>query len=230
MKVQVKKSSSQGRDQKIILLKVYSLLHKVYGPQNWWPADSSFEVVVGAILTQNTNWSNAEKAIINLKKDSLLHPLALRNISTNKLAALIRPSGYYNIKAKRLKNFLDFLFLSYGGKLNKMKQTGLETLRKEILGVNGIGPETADSILLYAFDKPIFVIDAYTRRMTECLKITCQGSKYDDLQSVFMQNLPNDSRLFNEYHALIVAHSKATCKTKPDCEKCILCIEKRRRA
>lgn len=222
MNALVKKSSPCSRNLKPILLKAYNLLYKLYGPRYWWPANSSFEIVVGAILTQNTNWHNVEKAITNLKREKLLRPLALHSLNSKRLAALIRPSGYYNIKAKRLKNFLDFLFLNYNGKLNRMKRTGLKTLRKEVLGINGIGPETADSILLYAFNKPVFVIDAYTRRIAECLNITRAGSKYDDLQALFMQNLPRNVRLFNEYHALLVAHSKAVCKTRPDCTGCIL--------
>lgn len=226
MNLPVKKSLSCNNNLKPILLRVYSLLYKIYGPRHWWPANSSFEVVVGAILTQNTNWSNVEKAITNLKGEKLLRPLTLRNLNSKRLAALIRPSGYYNIKAKRLKNFLDFLFLNYDGKLSRMRHTPLKTLRKEILGINGIGQETADSILLYALGKPVFVIDAYTRRIAECLCITCAGSKYDDLQAVFMKNLPCDARIFNEYHALFVTHSKTVCKTRPDCEKCILHKEK----
>ncbi len=211
------------------LLKMYSLLYKVYGPQYWWPASSGFEVVIGAILTQNTNWSNVEKAITNLKREKLLSPQTLHKLNLKRLAALIRPSGYYNIKAKRLKNFLDFLFINYNGKLHRMKSGSLKVLRKEILGVNGIGPETADSILLYALDKPVFVIDAYTRRIAECLGVTRSGSKYDDLQAVFMENLPNDVRLFNEYHALLVIHSKTVCKARPDCGKCIFYKEKGKR-
>jgi len=226
MNPQVKKSPTCSRNLKPILLRVYSLLYKIYGPRYWWPASSSFEVVVGAILTQNTNWSNVEKAIINLKKENLLSPLTLRKLNPKRLAALIRPSGYYNIKAKRLKNFLDFLFLNYNGKLSMMKRSPLKALRKEILAINGIGPETADSILLYALDEPVFVIDTYTRRIAECLSITPAGSKYNDLQAVFVKNLPCDVKLFNEYHALLVIHSKTVCKTRPDCEKCILRKEK----
>ncbi len=227
MKVMAEKRLKQGKKLTSRLLEVFSILYKMYGPQHWWPADSFFEVVVGAILTQNTNWSNVEKAILNLKREDLLHPLKLHNISANKLAALIRPSGYYNIKAKRLKNFLDFLFFKYNGKLFRMKCTPLSTLREEILSVNGIGPETADSILLYALDKPIFVIDAYTRRITKCLGLTRGKSKYDDLQALFMQNLPHDTSLFNEYHALIVAHSKGVCRISPDCEKCVFHNDKK---
>jgi len=226
MKVTPEKRLKQSKNLRSRLLEVFSILYKMYGPQHWWPANSFFEVVVGAILTQNTNWSNVEKAILNLKREGLLHPLKLHNISTNKLAALIRPSGYYNIKAKRLKNFLDFLFFRYNGKLTRMKCSPLLTLREEILSVNGIGLETADSILLYALDKPIFVIDAYTHRIARCLGLTSCKSKYDDLQALFMQNLPHDTSLFNEYHALIVTHSKGVCRARPDCDKCVFHNEK----
>ena len=227
MNVLAGKKLRHGENLRSKLLEVFSILYKIYGPQSWWPADSNFEVVVGAILTQNTNWSNVEKAIVNLKRENLLRPLALRNISTKKLAALIRPSGYYNVKTKRLKNFLDFLFTRYGGKLAKMKPNALLTLRREILDIKGIGPETADSILLYALEKPIFVIDAYTRRIALCLGLICKESRYDDMQAIFMQNLPHNARLFNEYHALIVAHSKSACRIKPDCLRCVLHNEKR---
>ncbi len=228
MTVMVKNGPPSARNLKPILLKVYSFLYKIYGPQRWWPANSRFEVVVGAILTQNTNWSNVEKAINNLKKEKLLSPSILHKINPERLAALIRPSGYYNMKAKRLKNFLNFLFSNYNGKLSSMKRVPIEVLRKEVLGVDGIGPETADSILLYALDKPVFVIDAYTRRITECLNIARQGISYDDLQAIFTQNLPVNAGLFNEFHALIVMHSKAICKARPNCEECIFHSEKRK--
>lgn len=218
LKGKYKKHSTPGP----LLLRLFELLYERYGPQKWWPADSSFEVAVGAILTQNTNWSNVEKSIDSLRKNGVLNPRALYNIGLKPLAKLIRPCGYYNIKARRLKNFIDILFLDYGGIIDRMKAIPLKVTRKRILEINGIGPETADSILLYALKKPVFVIDAYTRRVTGCLKITRSNNKYDDVQRIFMDNLPRSIKLFNEYHALIVEHCKAACKARPDCKNCVV--------
>ncbi len=204
------------------LLEIYKILYKAYGRRKWWPADTAFEVAVGAVLTQNTSWANVEKAITSLKKHNTLSARALRNITHKRLASLIRPCGYYNIKAKRLKNFIDFLFTHYKGNINTMKKNPPEVIRGELLGINGIGPETADSILLYALDKPVFVVDAYTRRITECLGMTTPESSYDEIRALFTKNLPRSVKLFNEYHALIVTHCKEACKVKPDCKECAL--------
>jgi endonuclease-3 related protein len=211
------------------LFEIYNLLYKIYGRRHWWPAETPFEVMVGAILTQNTNWSNVEKAITNLKKDNLLNPTAIDKLSHRKLARLIRPCGYYNIKAKRLKNFTKYLCLCYSGNLNRMHKKSTAVLRRELLNINGIGPETADSIILYALKKPIFVIDAYTRRITACMGIADSDARYEDIQSLFMNNLPKNIRLFNEYHALLVEHAKSVCKKKPRCSICILHSLKRNR-
>ena len=204
------------------LLEIYSLLYKKYGPRKWWPADTDFEVIVGAILTQNTNWSNVEKAISNLKEAGLLNPQQLRKVSLGRLATSIKPSGYFNQKAKRLKVFLKYFYKNYKGRVALMKKTPLSVLRKELLEINGIGPETADSILLYALDKPTFVIDSYTKRLFNCLFITERDNSYHDMQDFFMENLPKKQKLFNEYHALRVTHAQEVCKKKPHCNKCIL--------
>ncbi|NQT90311.1 MAG: endonuclease III domain-containing protein [Candidatus Omnitrophica bacterium] len=204
------------------LLKIYNLLYKVYGPRRWWPADGAFEVCVGAILTQNTNWSNVEKAISALKKQKVLSPLAIKKMDSRRLARLIRPCGYYNVKAKRLKSFISFLYKSHGGNLAGMQGLKPRQMREILLGIKGIGPETADSILLYALKKPIFVVDAYTRRLFTCQGLVDDSLGYDEIQSMFMENLPTGSRLFNEYHALIVEHAKRVCKARPRCSHCVL--------
>lgn len=204
------------------LLSIYEKLHQEFGPRHWWPADTPFEVIIGAILTQNTAWSNVEKAIANLKRANLLNPAALNRVGTNRLAALIRPAGYYNIKAKRLKNFLKHLFRNFNGDLNKLLRLPTKALREGLLSVNGIGPETADSILLYAAKRPVFVIDAYTKRALLRHKIVTPGAGYDYMQSLFMNSLPNRIKLFNEYHALIVELGKRYCKKKPLCRLCPL--------
>jgi endonuclease-3 related protein len=147
------------------LLKLYKQLYRVYGPQHWWPAKTRLEVIIGAVLTQNTAWLNAEKAIANLASQNLLSPLSLKNVRKKKLASLIKPSGYYNIKADRLKSFIIFLFKKYSGSLNKMFLQDIQSLRQELLNVKGLGRETVDSILLYAGKKPVFVVDAYTKRI-----------------------------------------------------------------
>ena len=211
-----------GRTQRITLGQIYSRLHKAFGPQKWWPAKTRFEVIVGAILTQNTNWGNVEKALGNLKSKNLLTPQAFQNISQRKLASLIKPAGYFNVKAKRLKNFISFLFMEYDGHLRKMGKEECSILRRKLLAVNGIGPETADSILLYAFDKPVFVVDAYTKRILYRHNIARLDENYHDIQGKFMRALKCDKQMFNEYHALIVRLGKDYCKPKPHCEQCVL--------
>lgn len=204
------------------LYKIYRLLFKAFGPQHWWPARTRFEVIVGAILTQNTTWLNVEKAVENLRKARLLNLKALAAASTRKLYPFLRPTGYYRIKARRLKAAINFLSKRGQGNLNRFFSQPLEQARKELLSVKGIGPETADSILLYAGKKPIFVIDAYTRRIFERLKILQAGESYDHIQRLFMANLPRRTGLYNEYHALIVRLGKEICRTKPRCETCPL--------
>jgi len=202
------------------LEKIYQRLYSKFGPQKWWPARTRFEVIVGAILTQNTNWGNVEKAIENLRRAGLLAPQRLQDISLAELASLIKPAGYFNIKAKRLKNFIEFFYQEYNGQLNMMAQEETNVLRKKLLGVNGIGPETADSILLYACDKPIFVVDAYTKRILSRHNLISPDSDYHSIQKLFMENLQNNRKMFNEYHALTVHLGKNYCKTKPLCDVC----------
>lgn len=202
---------------------IYRKLYTHFGPQHWWPADTPFEVMVGAILTQNTNWLNVEKAIDNLKRRNLLSPQRLYRLSLKKLSSLITPAGYYNIKAKRLSEFLIFLYKHYKGSLKKMSSDGTYELRQRLLTVNGIGPETADSMLLYALGKPIFVIDAYTKRIFLRHRLIKSDATYNEIQDLFMKNLKAYVKLFNEYHALLVRVGKEFClKNKPKCNTCPL--------
>ena len=211
-----------NRRTKARLFQIYRKLYKEFGPQHWWPAQTKFEVIVGAILTQNTNWGNVEKAIRQLKAAEVLSEHALRDIPTSKLAALIKPAGYFNVKARRLKNFMRFFFDEYQGDLKAMGRENLPHLRHKLLKVNGIGPETADSILLYALDKPIFVVDAYTKRFLHRHNLVDRKVDYHQVQKVFMDHFDHDVTMFNEYHALIVALGKNYCKPTPSCEQCPL--------
>jgi endonuclease-3 related protein len=201
---------------------IYRRLYKAFGAQHWWPGETPFEVAVGAILTQNTNWGNVEKAIANVRNVGKLNAAAIERMSAQRLASLIRPAGYFNVKAKRLKHFLDFLTKGYGGSMDRMKEEGLETIRVKLLGVNGIGPETADSIILYALEKPVFVIDAYTKRVLSRHNIRKHDASYHSFQELFHSNLRRDVQLFNEYHALFVRAAKEHCRTKPLCTGCPL--------
>ena len=210
------------KSQKKYLMEIYDLLFNAFGPQRWWPGETPFEIAVGAILTQNTNWGNVEKAINNLKKQNALNVKAMHNMADKKLVLLIKPAGYYNIKAKRLKNFLDFFTNHYKGSIEKMKTEDKKALREKLLNINGIGPETADSILLYALEKPIFVIDAYTKRVLKRHNVVSEKADYYELQEIFHKNLPQDTTLFNEFHALFVKLGKDFCRTKPRCEACPL--------
>ena len=207
----------------------YRRLLKEFGPQDWWPGETPFEVMVGAILTQNTNWGNVEKAIANLKKRRHLTPQSLKKISARQLASLIRPAGYFNVKAKRLKNFIEFVFREYKGDLKRMAREQDEQLRAKLLRVNGIGEETADSILLYAFEKPFFVVDAYTKRVLCRHRLISRNADYADVQKLFTRHLPEDIEMFNEYHALIVRLGKELCRTKPDCFRCPLRYDLKRK-
>ncbi len=205
-------------------MQYYEALFEAFGPQRWWPARTRFEVIVGAILTQNTAWSNVEKAIKELKKAGVLTPKRLSALAQNELAELIRPSGYFNIKARRIGNFLGFLFKEFGGSLNSLfKKSPAGELRRRILSVVGIGPETADSILLYAGGRAEFVVDAYTKRVFSRHGLIPKEAGYEEVKALFMDNLPLDERLFNEYHALIVRLGKDFCRPrKPLCEACPL--------
>ncbi|MDP2600055.1 MAG: endonuclease III domain-containing protein [Deltaproteobacteria bacterium] len=205
-----------------LLKNAYKRMFRHYGPLHWWPGETPFEVMVGAILTQNTAWSNVEKAIANLKKAKLLEPHKLYRLSPAKLAQRIRPAGFFRLKTKRLRNFLKFLLDEYEGDIGQLKRQPLGPLRHKLLAVNGIGPETADSILLYALDKPIFVVDAYTRRILHRHHLVKADATYDAMQELFMQNLKADVPHYNEYHAQIVNTAKDFCRTKPRCDHCPL--------
>ena len=198
--------------------RLLQMLHQQYGDQNWWPGDSPFEVMAGAILTQNTSWKNVEKALANLKKHEVLDPRRIVNAPHDQLAGWLRPSGYFNIKSKRLKNYCRW-YLDQGG-FSHLEQINTAILRQQLLKLNGIGPETADSILLYAFHKPVFVIDRYTRRLFTRLGYIKGDESYEALRSVVEKELGEDVRLLNELHALIVAHGKARCNNLPHCEDC----------
>ena len=202
------------------LMAVYQRLHAAYGPQDWWPGDSVFEIMVGAVLTQNTAWTNVEKAIANLKAAKALSPATIAAASHRRLAAWLKPSGYFNIKAQRLRAFCEWLIRQGGAK--RIARLPTEILRAELLLVHGIGPETADDILLYAFNRPVFVIDTYTRRLFQRLGLIQGDEGYETLRKLFETSLTTDALLFNEYHALIVAHAKNVCRPRPRCGACKL--------
>jgi len=205
-----------------VLQDIYHQLMARYGPQHWWPADEPFEVIVGAILTQSAAWSNVDKAIANLKSAKALSPKELRQLTTPELAALIYPSGYYNAKALKLKSFAHWLGEYYDDNLDKLFANNADHLRQQLLSLHGIGPETADSIILYAANKPIFVIDSYTRRIISRIGLAPVGDSYTAYQALFMDNLPADAGLFNEYHALLVCLAKNVCRHRPLCQQCCL--------
>jgi len=206
------------------ILAVYEHLVDHYGPQHWWPGETPFEVCIGAILTQNTAWTNVEKAIASLKNASALSADGIRALSEEELAPLIRPSGYYNAKARKLKAFVSWLEAYCGDDMEALVQTETGVVRKELLGIHGIGEETADSILLYAAKKPVFLVDAYTRRIFNRLGILAENASYGDVQQMFMESLPLYATLFNEYHALIVRHGKEICRKIPGCHDCCLAM------
>ena len=201
---------------------IYCRLFDNYGPQRWWPGDDDFEIVVGAILTQATSWANVAKAIDNLKRAEILSPEGLRDVPIDELATLIRPSGYFNVKARRLKAFINHLWDNHDGSLEAMFSQDGPALRRELLSIYGIGEETADDILLYAANKPFFVIDAYTRRILERLDVNEGAENYAEYQQLFHDALPADAKLFNEYHALLVRHGKDVCRPTPLCDRCCL--------
>jgi len=203
------------------LMKIYELLNKRYGNLNWWPADSPYEVMVGAVLTQNTNWGNVEKALANFANfGKTLAPELIEAMPTEELIDVIRPAGFFNQKAVYLKAVTAW-FKNYGYDIDKVKSGNLKSLRKELLAVKGVGKETADSILLYAFNFPTFVIDAYTRRLLERLGFEVP-KEYDDIKALFEEELPHDEKLRNNYHACIVINAKEHCKVKPICTDCPL--------
>lgn len=204
------------------LLNIYRQLMACYGPQHWWPAEEPFEVIVGAILTQSAAWGNVEKAIDNLKSARALSPEALRQLSLAELARLIRPCGYYNAKSLKLKSFADWLGERFNDELDELFARDIHSLRQQLLSVHGIGQETADSIILYAASKPIFVIDAYTRRIISRIGLAPKDNSYPVYQKLFMDNLPSDVQMFNEYHALLVRLGKDVCRKRPLCKQCCL--------
>ncbi len=217
------RTANKPESYRVILSRIFKLLYNHFGPQQWWPGDTPFEVMVGAILTQNTNWINVEKAIYNLKSKGVLDVKKIARCPESLLAELIRPAGYYNVKTKRLKNFVEYFIQQYDGKIEQMKIVGTERLREELLKIKGVGHETADSILLYALEKPVFVVDAYTKRVLTRHRIIADGKlTYDEVQKIFHDNLPEDVQLFNEYHALFVRLGKEYCRPKPLCEGCPL--------
>lgn len=205
------------------LLSVYRRLYAEWGAQGWWPGEGRFEVMVGAILTQNTSWGNVEKAIANLKGARVLEARRIIVLDDVDLAALLRPSGYFNVKAVRLKAFCRWLLDAGGAEELARMPTG--PLREALLGVKGVGPETADDILLYAFDRPVFVIDAYTRRLFSRLGIVAGDEPYEELRHRFEEAIGDDVSTLNEYHALIVTHGKEVCRPRPRCGSCPLATD-----
>jgi endonuclease III related protein len=205
------------------LLRYYEAMSGALGPMHWWPAQTPFEVIVGAILTQSTAWGNVERAIANLRSARVLTPAAILRAPLPRLATLVRPSGYFRQKAKKLKSFVRFLEAEYQGSLKRMFQTPTLELRQKLLSVHGIGPETADSILLYAGDHPVFVVDAYTHRILGRHGITDGKPDYEKVRAFVETSIPRQPELFNEFHALIVNTGKNWCrKSAPRCEHCPL--------
>lgn len=201
------------------VLDIYKKLYKAFGPQHWWPAKTPFEVIVGAILTQSTNWKNVERAISNLKKHRLLIPKKILEIKNQELENRIRPAGYFRAKTIKLKAFVKHLFEHHHGKLRNLFNQSVPKLRGELLSIHGIGPETADSIILYAANKPSFVVDAYTKRIGHRVGLF-KYVKYAEVKDFFEQKLPKSVKIYNEYHALLVELGKRYCKKKPECKKC----------
>jgi len=201
---------------------VYRRLMDCYGPQHWWPAEDSFEMIVGAILTQSAAWANVEKAIADLKSAEALSPKALRKLPLAEIAALIRPCVYYNAKALKLKSFASWLGEHYDDNLDRLWDSKIDRLRRQLLSIHGIGEETADSIILYGAGKPIFVVDAYTRRIVDRLGLAPESNTYAAYQTLFMHGIPTDSELFQEYHALLVRLAKDVCRKRPLCQQCCL--------
>ena len=205
-----------------LLQNIYSRLSDEFGPTGWWPARTPFEVAVGAVLTQNTAWRNVEKAIKNLREHKLLSVRALSRVPLRKLAQLIRPAGYFRLKSQRLKNLVSFIQHEYAGSMARMARQNTNYLRDELLGVSGVGPETADSILLYALGKPVFVVDVYTKRIFSRHGLVEEKVRYEELRRFFEERLPRDATLFKEFHALLVKVGSQFCKKRPVCDGCPL--------
>lgn len=214
---------------KTLLPQIYQLLRDRFGYLDWWPGETPFEVIVGAILTQNTSWTNVEKAIFNLKSAGALSPDGILALSiddsgpgVHSLPNLIKPSGYFNQKTKRLQTIAKWVMIRCQGDLRKLESVSTFDLRNELLGIIGIGQETADSILLYAFGRLVFVVDTYTKRSMNRVGICDEDISYEDLQDLFVRNIDRDIDLYNDFHAQIVALGKYHCKTRPLCENCPL--------
>ncbi len=204
------------------LLNIYRRLLAHYGSQHWWPAQEPLEAIVVAILTQSAAWGNVEKAIANLRAAKALSPRALQDLPISRLATLVHPCGYYNAKALKLRSFAYWLGNHYDDDLDRLFASNIDDLRQQLLSVQGIGQETADSIILYAANKPIFVIDAYTRRIINRIGLAPDKNSYVAYQTLFMSHLPPDAELFNEYHALLVCLGKKVCRPRPLCPQCCL--------
>ena len=208
--------------KKTNLLDIYERLLVRYGRQHWWPGDTRFEIMIGAVLTQNTSWSNVEKAINKLRNANAIHPQIIRNIDHEDLAKLIHSSGYYNSKAQKLKALAGYIGDRFNDNLDAMELEECTSLRDELLNIYGIGEETADDILLYAFGKTTFVIDNYTKRVFSRIGLTHKKTRYSIYRNLFINGLPTNPDLFKEYHALIVRHAKEVCNKNPICKKCCL--------
>jgi endonuclease-3 related protein len=205
-----------------ILVEMYERILKAVGPRGWWPAESPFEVIVGAILTQNTSWANVERAIDNLKGAGILSPSGIRDIAEDELAEVIKPSGFYRVKARRLKGYVHFFYEEFEGDMGRMRSQDLIPLRERLLRVDGLGPETADSILLYALEKPIFVVDAYTKRIFSRHNLISERGNYEEVQGMVMREFGREVGRYNEFHALLVFLGKHWCRRVPRCEGCPL--------
>jgi endonuclease-3 related protein len=204
------------------LLDIFQILLSTFGKRNWWPGETELEIIVGAILTQNTSWKNVEKTICNMKANDVLNIESLQSISYQELGEIIKSSGFYNQKANKLKQFIHVIHAKFNKSIGNLHNLDTDALRRILLSVSGIGPETADSILLYALNRPVFVVDAYTKRFLRNHKLYDGSWKYDDVQKYFMVNLPLDTYLFNEFHALIVCLCQNYCKKLPECVLCPL--------
>jgi len=211
-----------GQSIQSSILRVYETMLEWYGPQKWWPGDNNIEIIVGAILTQGTAWTNVEKALLNLKTAGVLSLSKLNIISQGELETLIRPCGAFRVKARRIKAFIFHVYGKYMGDLDKFLSRDILNLRKELLSIHGVGNETADAIILYASEKPSFVVDSYTRRILSRLKLAPTNNSYRSYQDLFQENLPLDQSFYSEYHALLVSLAKDVCHKIPVCDRCCL--------
>lgn len=212
----------QTATRTVDLRKVYEDLFNAFGPQHWWPGETPEEVLIGAVLVQSVSWKNVERAIENLRSEKLIHIKRLYDLPVDELHELIQSVGYYRVKAKRLRNLLEFLVVEYNGSVHSLFALPIAEARQQLLGVNGVGPETADSILLYAAGMPTFVVDAYTRRVLLRHGWIEPPAKYEAMKQLFEQQLPEDAQLYNEFHALVVRVGHHYCSRTPKCDECPL--------